>query len=142
MRFFALLFTTSHLVYWVMVRGNGADIIIFSEIFISCLTFCVKLLCPFTYKITIFWFCFNSTMNQPISLAFPDFIYSEPTLASGGGVEVVTLANPAWFTNNGFSTDFSCVDPSPRRSHFRSPSHHQIHSFPTPCICRTNPVGQ
>jgi len=65
-------------------------------------------------------------MNQPIPLAFPDFIYTEPTLAPGGGAEVVSLANPAWFTNNGFSVDFSCVAYPPSYS---SRVHHRIIRF-------------
>jgi PAS domain S-box-containing protein len=69
--------------------------------------------------LSIFTYIFNklsfslTTMNHPIPLAFPDFIYTEPTLAPGGGAEVVSLANPAWFTNNGFSADFSCVASHP-----------------------------
>lgn len=47
---------------------------------------------------------------QPLQLAIPEFIYNnEPTLVPGGGAEIIPLANPAWFANNGFSQSFSWV---------------------------------
>ena len=50
---------------------------------------------------------------QPLQLAIPEFIYNnEPTLVPGGGAEIIPLANPAWFANNGFSQSFSWVSNS------------------------------
>ena len=73
--------------------------------------------CPFTYidNIAIFRCCHPSSgtsmmQRRRLPLAIPQFIYNtEPTLVPGGGAEIIPLANPSWFANNGCSPSFSCV---------------------------------
>lgn len=90
--------------WWVMARGKGAE----NNLVVNCLL-ATRLARGFVHSRTII--IFRITMPRlALPLAIPQFIYNtEPTLVPGGGAEIIPLANPSWFANNGCSPSFSSV---------------------------------